>query len=91
MVPEILTNNDFRQKVVEKLNDQVLKNFWLNEFNKMGENMRIESIMPILNKVGQFLSSPMIRNIIGHPHSTIDLEEAMNSGKIIFLNLSQGK
>lgn len=91
MVPEILTNNNFRQKVVDKLSDQVLKNFWLNEFNKMGENMRIESIMPILNKVGQFLSSPMIRNIIGHPHSTIDLEDAMNNGKIILLNLSQGK
>lgn len=91
MVPEILTNNNFRQNVVEKLPDQVLKNFWINEYNKMGENLKAESIMPILNKVGQFLSSPMIRNIIGQPHSTIDIEEMMDSGKIIILNLSQGK
>jgi hypothetical protein len=90
-IPELLTNEGFRQKVVEKLPDRVLKNFWLNEFNKLSPQMRSESISPILNKVGQFLSSQTIRNIVGHPTSTIDLEEMMNQGKIILVNLSQGK
>lgn len=53
--------------------------------------MRSEAVSPILNKVGQFLSSQTIRNIIGSPVSTIDLEEMMNQGKIVFVNLSQGK
>ena len=90
-IPELLTNEKFRQKTVENLSDQVLKSFWVNEFNKMSPQLRSEAIMPILNKVGQFLSSQTIRNIVGHPKSTVNLEEMMNEGKIILMNLSQGK
>ncbi len=90
-VPDILTNDAFRAKTIEKLDDRVLKNFWLNEFNKMTPQIRIESISPILNKVGQFLTSQTIRNIVGSPVSTIDLETMMNEGKIVIVNLSQGK
>lgn len=90
-IPEILTNDKFRERIVAKLSDKVLKNFWLNEFNRFSPQMRAESISPILNKVGQFLSSQTIRNIVGHPASTIDLETMMNEGKIVFVNLSQGK
>ncbi|MBI5449630.1 type IV secretion system DNA-binding domain-containing protein [Candidatus Gottesmanbacteria bacterium] len=90
-VPELLTNEHYRTGVVEKLPDQVLKNFWLNEFGKMSPQLRSEAVSPILNKVGQFLSSQTIRNIIGSPVSTVDLETAMNEGKIVLVNLSQGK
>ena len=90
-VPELLTNERYRDMVLEKLPDQVLKNFWINEFNKLSPQMRSEAIMPILNKVGQFLSSQTIRNIVGSPQSTVDLEDMMNKGKIILVNLAQGK
>ena len=90
-IPEILTNDKYREKIVDKLDDRVLKNFWLNEFNRLSPQMRSESISPILNKVGQFLSSKTIRNIVGHPVSTVDLENMMNEGKIVIVNLSQGK
>ena len=90
-VPEMLTNDKYREKVVENLEDKVLKNFWLNEFAKMSPQMRTEATSPILNKVGQFLSSQTIRNIVGSPASTVDLEEMMNKGKIVIVNLSQGK
>lgn len=90
-VPELLTNENYRARVVEKLPDQVLKNFWVNEFAKMSPQMKSEAVSPILNKVGQFLSSQTIRNIVGNPTSTIDLETMMNEGKIVLVNLSQGK
>jgi hypothetical protein len=90
-VPFMLSDDNFRQKVVEKCTDPIMRNFWNNEFAKMHERLRSEAISPILNKVGQFVSSPMIRNIIGHPHSTINLEKFMNEGKIVLVNLSQGK
>lgn len=90
-VPELLTNEQYRARVVEKIPDQVLKNYWLNEFNKMTPQLRSEAISPILNKVGQFLSSQTIRNIVGSPTSTVDLETMMNDGKIVLVNLSQGK
>jgi len=90
-VPRILADDDFRKKVVEKYCGKVLKNFWFNEFNKMSPRLRSEAISPILNKVGQFVTSPMIREIIGYPHSTIDLQEFMDQGKILICNFSQGK
>ena len=91
MVPDLLADFNFRHKIVEKLQDKILYNFWVNEFDKMHPRLKSEAIAPIQNKVGQFVASPTIRNIIGHPTSTIDLEEIMNQGKILILNLSQGK
>ncbi len=90
-VPELLTNENYRLKIVGSMQDRVLKNFWINEFAKMSPQMRSEAVSPILNKVGQFLSSQTIRNIVGNPTSTVDLEDMMNQGKIVIVNLSQGK
>ncbi len=87
----LLSNAAYRKQVVANVTDPVIKTFWEKEFEKMPDRMKAEAISPIQNKVGQFVSARMIRNIIGHPKSTIDLEEIMNSGKILILNLSQGK
>lgn len=90
-IPELLANDEYRRRVVEKLDDKVLKAFWQNEFEKMGEKLRSEAISPILNKVGQFLASQTMRNILGHHKSTIDLAKMMDEGKVVIVNLSQGK
>lgn len=90
MVPELLTNQEFRHGIIERLQDPILKGFWVNEYETMTERLRVESISSVLNKVGQFTSSQRIRNIIGHSKSTIDIEKVMNEGKILILNLSQG-
>lgn len=87
----ILSERNYRSRVIPQISDPVIRNFWDNEFDKMTDKLRVEAISPIQNKVGQFVSSKMIRNIIGSPKSTIDLEEIMNNKKILLLNLSQGK
>lgn len=87
----VLSNATYRKKIVAQIKDPVIKTFWEKEFEKMPDRMKAEVISPIQNKVGQFVSARMIRQIIGQPKSTIDLEEIMNSGKIMILNLSQGK
>lgn len=87
----LLSNADYRKKVVSQLVDPVLKNFWEKEFAKMPDRLKAEAISPIQNKVGQFVTSKMIRNILGKPKSSVDLEQIMNEGKILVLNLSQGK
>jgi hypothetical protein len=90
-VPRILTDKKFRDNIVSQLTDSTLINFWKNEFGSMNDRMREDAINPILNKVGQFVSSPSIRNIIGQPKSTVNLETIMNEGKILLVNLSQGR
>ncbi len=91
MVPRILTDQKFRARIVERVEDPVIKNFWVNEFEKMPDRNKADAIGPILNKVGQFLSSNTIRGIVGQPRSTVNLREAMDNQKIILFNLSQGK
>lgn len=92
-IPPLLTNNKFREKVVQMIPEEniVLRAFWLKEYNEYPDKLRNEAIAPIMNKVGQFIGSPTIRSIISKPKSTLDLEDIMNSGKILLLNLSQGK
>jgi len=87
----LLSNPEYRKKVVRELHDPVLKDFWEKEYAKMPDRLKAEAISPIQNKVGQFVTSKMIRNIIGKTKSSIDLEQIMNEGKILILNLSQGK
>ncbi|MBT3704892.1 DUF87 domain-containing protein [Candidatus Peregrinibacteria bacterium] len=90
-ITRILQDEAFRKKVVPKITDPIVKSFWVNEFDKMQDRMKIEAISPILNKVGQFLASPIIRNIVGQPKSAVDLRFAMDKGKIVIINLSKGK
>lgn len=92
-IPRLLTNKQFRNRVLEKLKskDKVLVEFWENEYNKMSERLRTEAISSVLNKIGQFLASERIRHIVANKKSTFSFDEVMNEGKILILNLSQGK
>lgn len=90
-IPRMLTEKRFREKVVSFVVDPVIKEFWTNEFAQYDTKFRTEAVSPILNKVGQFLSSATIRNIVGQPHSRINIREIMDSEKILLINLSRGK
>lgn len=90
-IPRILQDQDFRRKVVKKISDPIVRAFWDKEFEKLDSRQRTEAISPILNKVGQFLSSPIIRNILGQTKSSLDLRFAMDKKKIVVINLSKGK
>lgn len=90
-VVRMLSDKTFRSHILEKLHDPVLASFWGNEFEKMSDKLQSEAISPILNKIGQFSTSPLIRNIIGHPKSTVDFARLMDEGRIVIANLSQGK
>ncbi len=90
-VPRLLVDKDYRQKIMANVNDPVVKAFWINEFEQWKDQFRNEAIAPIQNKVGQFLSTALIRNIVGQSKSTIDIFDIMNSGKIFLVNVSKGR
>lgn len=89
-ITRILQDDVFRKRIIKKIKDPIVKGFWVNEFEKMQPRQRIEAISPILNKVGQFLASPIVRNIVGQPKSAVDLRFMMDKKKIIIVNLSKG-
>ena len=90
-VNRMLGDEDYRAKVIEKITDPVVKAFWAQEFARYSQRYEVEATAAIQNKIGQFISSPLIRNIIGQKTSTIDMRDLMDSGKIIILNLSKGR
>jgi hypothetical protein len=90
-VLKILGGKNYRDRIVEKTKDSALVHFWRDEYDKMPERLQKEAIAPIQNKVGQFATSPLIRRIIGHPRSSISIDDVMNEGKILIANLSQGR
>lgn len=90
-VMRLLTDQQYRKKVTSTINDSVVRDFFNNEFDKYDPKFQREAIAPIQNKVGQFLSSPTIRNIVGQAKSSIDLYDLMNSQKIMLVDLSIGK
>ncbi|NCN03917.1 MAG: type IV secretion system DNA-binding domain-containing protein [Candidatus Pacebacteria bacterium] len=88
---DLLTNERYREKVVDNLEDPILKGFWVDEFDKMQPRQMTEAIAPILNKIGQFVTSPIIRNVVNANKSSFSIEDIMNERKILLVNLSQGK
>lgn len=87
----MLTDRNYRQKVVEYIEDDMVKRFWAIEFADWSEKFDTDAIIPLVNKLGQFLSDPMLRNIFGQKENKIDLEKLMNEQKIVFINLSKGR
>ena len=87
----MLTDKEFREEVISHVKDPVILKFWNNEFNKRQDRQREEAVGPITNKVGQFLSSRLVRNVFGQPRTRLSFRKAMDEGKIVLVNLSKGK
>ncbi len=90
-IPRMLVDKDYRQKIIGNLKDPVIKAFWVHEYEAWQEKFRNEAIAPIQNKVGQFLSTSIIRNVVGQSKSTINIFDIMNEGKIFLVNVSKGR
>jgi len=90
-VNRMYTNKTFRKKVVDNIKDPLVRAFWVDEFAMYTDRYTQEATPAIQNKVGQFTSNPIIRNIIGQPKSTFDLREMMDNKKIFIANLSKGR
>jgi CxxC-x17-CxxC domain-containing protein len=90
-IPRLLTDKDYRQKIIANVKDPVVKAFWIHEFEGWQDRFRNEAIAPIQNKVGQFLSTSLVRNVVGQSKSTIDIFNIMNEGKIFLVNVSKGR
>jgi CxxC-x17-CxxC domain-containing protein len=89
-VNRMMSDADFRNKVVEKITDPIIKSFWVNEFAKYNQRYESEATAAIQNKIGQFISNSVVRNIIGQVKSTIDMRKIMDEKKILIVNISKG-
>lgn len=90
-VNKMLSDKEYRAKVVANVSDPAVKSFWVDEFGKYTEKFAAEATPAIQNKIGQFTNNPLIRNIIGQPKSSFDIRKMMDERKILIINLSKGR
>lgn len=90
-INRILSDKEYRKKMVANIKDPSVKSFWVDEFAKAGEKYQQEAAPAIQNKIGQFTSNPLIRNIVGQKRTSFDIRDIMDNKKILIMNLSKGK
>lgn len=87
---KLLSDKDFRKTVIPFIQNEQIKEFWIKEYEKYTERLRAEAISPIQNKVGAFLSHPLLRKILLSPEKPVNLRRVMDEGKILLVNLAKG-
>jgi energy-coupling factor transporter ATP-binding protein EcfA2 len=90
-VNRMFSDKSYRDLIVANVSDPAVLAFWRDEYAKYSDRFATEATAAIQNKVGQFVSNPLIRNIIGQPKSTFDIRKLMDEKKIFIVNLSKGR
>lgn len=90
-VLRILSDPVYRRWALARVANPILRSFWEQEFAALHPKLQAEAIAPIQNKVGAYVSSPFLRNILGQAESTLDLREVLDEGRILLVNLSKGR
>ncbi len=86
----MLTDETYRRSVVEYIDDELVRNFWSQEFPGWAQRFESEAIIPLVNKLSQFLSDPILRTILDQKESKIDFEKLMKEKKIVLIKLAKG-
>ncbi|MDP3963175.1 MAG: type IV secretion system DNA-binding domain-containing protein [bacterium] len=87
----MLTDHAFRQRVIEHIEDDMVKRFFSVEFSAWSEKYDAEAIVPLVNKLGQILSHPLLRNVFTQQKNAIDVETIVREKKILLINIAKGK
>ena len=90
-VPRLFTDDAYREYKVAKVKNPTVRAFWEKTYNAMGEREKQEIIPYFTSKFVSFNTNSLIRNIIGQTKSAFKFREAMDSQKIILINLSKGR
>jgi type IV secretory pathway VirB4 component len=90
-IQRLLEEDKFRKLVGANTTNAQVKRFWLSEYEGYPARLRAEAIAPIQNKVGAFLTDPVLNRILTVKQSSFRLRHIMDDGQILLVNLAKGK
>lgn len=90
-IPRLLSNREFRGSLVRRVSNGMVREFWEKEFAGYSPAFRAVVMAPLLNKVGAFLTDPLLHSILSGERSSFDLRRIMDEGKILVGNIAKGK
>lgn len=90
-VNRMYIDKEYRKNVIAKVTDPSVRSFWVDEFSKYTDRYAQEATPAIQNKIGQFASNALVRNVIGQETSSFNMRSIMDERKIFIVNLSKGR
>lgn len=87
----VLVDDSFRKQLVGRVGDEMVRAFWQSEWARWTPQFRAEALSPVLNKVGAFTANPILRSVLGNAEAKLDLRDVLDSGRVLFCNLSKGR
>jgi len=93
-LPDILrlySDDEYRKEIVAGVRNEVVRNFWLNEFDEYPARLRAEACAPIQNKLGALLSDPTLYRILVEPKIDLRFRSLMDEGKVLLVNVAKGR
>jgi len=87
----LLSDKRFRERIVSRVSDPVVRHYWQREFAAFPERLLPEIVSPVQNKVGAYLTSNALRNILGQARTAIDFRQLINNRGILIVNLAKGR
>lgn len=84
---KLLHEKSYREQCLIHIQNQDIKTFWLKEFPKYKPN----DLLPIMNKLGGFLSHIMVRKILIENKRQLSLRSIIDTKQILIINLAKGQ
>lgn len=94
VLPDILklfADKRYRHEVVRGIRNDVVRRFWLDEFEKYPDRQRVEVVAPIQNKLGGLLTDPRLYRALVAPEFSISFRSLMDEGGVLIVNLAKGR
>lgn len=90
-IVRLFTDPAFQKIKLKNVTNPVVRAWREKTYGSMADREKAEMIPYFQAKFGPFTTTPILRSIIGQPKSSFSIAEAMDSGKILIMNLSKGK
>ena len=87
----MFTDRTFRKQVLKSVENKEVLRFWQDEYPKMNYKNAFDGVAPIANKLGAFLSHPVVRKTLCEPDEPIRFRQIMDEGTPLIVNLSKGR
>jgi hypothetical protein len=91
-VPRVMADKFYRQRLLVKCKNIIVKDFWEKEAEKAGGEAALANMVPyVTSKFNTFIANDYMRPIIGQPKSSFNFREVLDSGKILLVSLPKGR
>ncbi len=87
-LPRLLTDKDFRESLLENVDDLEVISVFRDRLDKWGREQPL-ILESILNKVGALMLNPTLKLILGHKENRLDFRRIMDEGKVFIADLGR--